>query len=1859
MRLKTLSLIVFLGSLFLFSCNQERRAEKMPASVSTYVYAYTSGVISKTAPIRVRFASAVVTEEEVGEAVDDRILDFTPSISGQAEWEDAQTLLFRPEGELSSGTAYVVRVDLQRVFDKLPAEAHSFEFDFRTRDQSYDVEITGLEAADIQDLSKQELDGYVRTADAAGDEAVEQMLEASQNGRALDIRWLHGGDGQRHDFTVLGIERTESDGSFELSWNGKPIGVSRRDARTIEVPGLGNFKVMSVKVNQGREQFIQLRFSDPLQESQNLEGLISLADQSGSLRFLIEGNQVRVYPSSRLMGEQRVRVSPGIRNINGFKMQSPSEWTLVFEDIEPQVRLVGSGVILPNSEGLILPFEAVSLRAVEVEVFKIYHNNILQFLQSNELSGSYRLREVGRVILRTEVDLSALNPGGTTSEWTRYALDLGALFDADNQAMYQIRIGFRPRHATYFCGEEDTETSDNLTVAEDFVGEDGEIPSMMDSWYGIEGYYDDYDWDHRDDPCQPAYYNSQRFVQRNVLASNLGLIAKGGGDNSYFVAVSDLRTARPVSGATVTFYDYQQQTLITAQTDGEGVARVELSRKPHFLVATQGGEKGYLRLEDGASISLSRFDIAGATPQKGLKGMLYGERGVWRPGDSVYLNFILEDKLDALPENYPITFELIDARGQQQEKRVVGENYNGVYPLHFRTGPDALTGNWIARVRAGGATFDRIIKIETVKPNRLKIDLDFGREILRASDEPVQATLQVDWLHGAPGSNLEAKVEAELRPGRTGFSTYGEYVFDDPARTFWSEPRMIFDGKTNEAGRATFPVDLLNNQNVPGRLTARFSTRAFEPTGEFSSDYFTMPYDPFDSYAGVSIPTNQYGDKRLDVEEPANLGFILVNTDGSPLANRQLEVGLYRVDWRWWWERNQGGLSQYNSANHYNAKERTTLRTNNQGEAQWNVSVDTWGRYLVRVCDPQTGHCSGDFFYAGYPWYDDDGDQRQAAAMLAFSADKEKYNVGETVQLSIPTGEEGRALITLENGTRVVESHWTNASAGENTFTFQTTAEMTPTIYAHVTLVQPHAEKQNDLPIRMYGVIPIAVEDPATHLSPQLQMPDELRPLESFTVEVSEASKKEMTYTLAVVDEGLLGLTRFQTPDPWNTFYAREALGVKTWDLYDEVLGAFGGAMERVLSIGGDGEIVRDGETNQANRFEPVVRHLGPFTLKRGQTAKHEITMPNYVGAVRTMVVASADGAYGNADKTVPVRKPLMVLATLPRVLGPGEQVKLPVNVFAMTPSVKNATIAVEETSGLARLTGAGSQQVDFAQPEDELVTFDFQMAENVGVARFKVTARGGGETASQEIEVQVRNPNPYQSEVYSQVLQAGESWTQGYAGIGMAGTNEAILEVSSLPPIDLGRRLNYLIQYPYGCLEQTLSGGFPQLYAAKLLDLNDQQKEDIPQNIEATINRLKQFQTATGGFAYWPGNSGPDHWSTSYAGHFLLEAKSLGYSVPENLLSRWASFQQKTARTWDPDYGDYSHRSRRSYELMQAYRLYTLALAQKPELGAMNRLRETPELSRVARWRLAAAYALTGRNEVARELVRNTSTEVDDYTEMGYTYGSGLRDRAMILETLTLMGEEEQAMELLMYIAEELSRERWLSTQTTAYALLAIGKLVGEQELGEDFSFSYQLAGQQSVNAGSNSPIMQIDLPADRAAKQLTVNNGSSGVLYARVILRGQPLTGEETDGSNDLRIAVAYRDMEGKPLSPERLPQGSDFIAEVKITHPGVRGIPYQEMALSQVFPAGWEIINSRMDGIERFRDMTTPEYRDIRDDRVNTFFDIREGETHTYRVQLNAAYLGRYYLPAVSCEAMYDRTVYARESGRWVEIVRPENM
>ena len=498
--------------------------------------------------------------------------------------------------------------------------------------------------------------------------------------------------------------------------------------------------------------------------------------------------------------------------------------------------------------------------------------------------------------------------------------------------------------------------------------------------------------------------------------------------------------------------------------------------------------------------------------------------------------------------------------------------------------------------------------------------------------------------------------------------------------------------------------------------------------------------------------------------------------------------------------------------------------------------------------------------------------------------------------------------------------------------------------------------------------------------------------------------------------------------------------------------------------------------------------------------------------------------------------------------------------------------------------------------------------------------------------------------------VEAGKSWNSAIIPVGVAGSNSSTLEVSSIPPINLGFRMRYLIEYPHGCIEQTTSSVFPQLYLDVVKELTDSEKSRTKNNITRGIERLKLFIARDGGFSYWPGDQDSDQWGTTYAGHFLLSAIDKGYYVPDDMIKRWKKYQKNRAAEWRSNLNAGYYNT----DLIQAYRLYTLALAGVPELGAMNRLRELKETTLQAKWMLAAAYAKAGQPEAAQALVANLTTQIKPYQEMSDSYGNDLRDKAIILETLVRLNEKAKAFELVREISKSLSNQNyWMSTQTIAYCLKSIGQFVASEKRG-GLAFTYTYNGK-SINASSQLPLAQVALEIKGVQKNsISLTNSSNGGLFIRVINTGTPSRGNEEAQQSNLVVNTSFTDSKGNGLDITKLEQGTEFYAIVTIKNPGLRGL-YENMALAQVFPSGWEINNLRLTDDEGTEKTDRGEYQDIRDDRVYTYFSLGGGRQRTFRVSLTASFSGTFYLPGVNCEAMYDHSVSAKEKGQVVEVMK----
>ena len=1807
-------------SIILFpSCNRQPEVTSEKVMLE-FVTSHTSGIIHASSPIEVRLAMPLGSGFEIGQVIPSRVLSFKPAISGRAYLRSKFNIGFMPDEPLTNGETYTATLDLKLLYPEQAKDNQKINFSFSVVELDFKLEEMNLTPYSTQSLQWNKVSGSILASDLIDRKVLEGMMKATLDDKKLSVTWDKSAMPPNYQFTIDSVERIKIAQSIKLTWN-IPNSIRSIPPNSFDVPALDQFSLMKINTEEVPEQVIILTFSDPLNPKQNINGLVYFKDQS-AITLTSYNNTIRITPNLHQTEDQVIIVTSGLENRSGAKLGEYLEKIVHFEPAIPEVRFTGTGNILPGEKPWIVPFEVRNLKSVDITIYRIFSDNMLQFLQVNDLNGDYEIYRVGEQIYQGNFPFTGV---GLVNTWdySAYALDLSKYIETQPGAIYRVELSFDRNDVIYPCIED---LDDN------------------------NGYY----WEYRNNPCKSAFYQGydNRFPSKNILASNLGVSIKNSG-NSYQILVNNLMTTEPVSGVKIGFYGQQQQLIVNATTNASGAATV-LVPKPEsavFVVAEHDKEAAYLQLHDGHSLSYSKFDTRGNRRQGGLQGFLYGERGVWRPGDTIFMSLVVEDKGGKLPDNHPVTIELRDPKGKVVQTKTEPTGKNGFYCFALNTTSESETGLYHVRAVLGNAVFTKSLRIENIKPNRLKVELSFPDSLLTKKNNKGEIISR--WLSGGPASDFQAVIDATFKPQRTRFEDYPGYHFDCPSRDFYPETKTVFDGKLDAAGKASFKVDMPTTSNATGMINVNFFTKVMERGGDFSVNQTQMTYSPFETYVGVHLPELPRGSEYLEVDTPLTFDVVTVNRKGVSVNVQGLEVSVYKLEWNWWYGNNgNSNLASYLSSN-YNQRVYSDIINTAAGKANFKIDLHypAWGWYYVEISDPTGGHSAGTRFYMDWPSYYN-RDQREAPgdiSHLSMSTDKPSYLIGDTVNLTMDVPKNARLLVSIESSDTILQSWQQTAGKKEIVVSFVATENMVPNVYASVMVLQPYDQTINDLPIRMYGLANVFVKNPKSILVPVISAPETVKPNSDYVLKITEKLKRQMTYTVAVVDDGLLDLTNYKTPDPHSFFYAKEALGVRTWDDYDDVLGAFGGRILNTMAVGGDGSEEEDenGE-KKANRFKPVVTFLGPFTLKAGATDVHMIHMPNYVGSVRCMVVAADNNAFGDAEKTMLVKQPLMVLATVPRVLGPGEKMEMPVSVFAMEDYIKEVKITVS-TNDLFSVKKS-SKTLNYNKQGEQLAWFTLEIGEKQGVGTIHVEVQSGTENAWYDVEVSVRNPNPVVSRSENHRLLPGADSTYGFPMVGLLDTRQLTMTVSGIYPMNLQSRLSYLSRYPYGCSEQVTSAAFPQLFLGRFMTLNSVQKNRISQNIVMAINKLSSRQLSSGGFVYWPGSYTVNDWVSSYAGHFLLLARDQGYPVSQNRIDNWVSYQSKTANSWMPErMNDYI-----LGDASQGYRLFTLALANQPALSAMNRLAEMPNISEAALVHLAAAYALSGQPEMGKKLLaRKDQSNTNWRNAYNDWYGSSTRDQSFQLLTYLILNDQTKAYAIFGALAKTMGNGGWQSTQSTAFALYAMSEFVGDQPSDSPIKYQYTRGNFKSEKFVLAKPIA-IDTMDGKSETEIKVVNNGSKDLYITFTGSGIPIPAHKIVVEENLWLKIDYFNMKGTALDVDTLRQGKDFYARVTVENSRLYGNVHN-MALSVNLPSGWEIINTRLFDAGSGLKSSSCEYQDIRDDGIDFFFDLSAGQNKEFYILLHATYAGHWFMPASRCEAMYNNEIKAARGGGWVSVKR----
>ncbi len=1835
--------LIFILSVFLVSlvsCGKKHKSGnkdiEYTEDTARIISHLTSGIISSGDRIYLRFVDPVIKEENIGKKIKSKVFSFKPRIKGISKWEDRRTIIFIPDSRLPFHEEYSAKADLKMIssaFDKLLP----VDFSFKTAGREIKTLFGEFFLVNENNPDNLKYTGEIGfTGDIKFETVKDNLSFISQSGE-IPLLWSEKSAGRKFVFTSKTIPRKKKGENFIIKINKSGTGISEDVVKKIRLEPLTKFKIANViKFDKGQEPGLEIRFSHKLKKGQDIKGLVSI-DPPMKISLKTIGKSIFVGGDFKF-GEQYSAIIKGIRSKWGGKIEKEIKRSVVFEDKKPQISFSSTGIYLPSSENRKIGFRTMNVKKVKIVVKKVFESNLGQFLQEESLSGNknrnsgfdyYEMNRVGVKV--AEQDLSI---GNVKNRWLNNQLDMRNLIAEKDKGLFIIELSFKRKDMLYSGLKKKA------------------------GYYSGKNYYSN--------PNSYGYIYRHGDISKPVLVSDIGLTYKRGG-GEHFVFATNLIDSSPMSGVKITLRTFQNQELASGETDGDGKLFLQkVEGEVFFVEAEKSGQRSIIKPSE-MGWNLSSFDTGGVISRTdSTRAFIYTERGVYRPGDPINLSVIARNNDGSFPENHPATLELFNPRNQLVKKIVEKNSIDGFYNFKLKTSENDLTGNWRAKLTLGSSHFFHTLKIETVVPFRLKVRLDPGKTKLNSSDDSLKLALSSNYLFGSPSPFLDTEISVLLRHIPRKFKKFKKYSFSNELRSFKSSDSTLFEGKLDENGKVQVVWKIPNLTNVPSSLRAEITAKVFEKGGRATTGNAYIPIDPYRNYIGLERPSFKYGYSK--VGSPVNINSILVTSDGEPISGRPLKYKIYRNARYWWWEYDnlESFRIRYKKDDYTKIVKEGNITSKNT-PIPIIFTPEQSGEYFIEVEeDMKEGHKAG-FFFSSYFWGESPSNIKDAGSLI-LTTDRKKYKPGDTALISFPKPEKGTLLVTLEKGDRILRS-WVRELKGEDAIgeiKIDVTDKMLPNAYVSVSIVQPHAQTGNDRPLRVYGTIPLMVEEPSTRKNIIINMDDELKSNKEFEISVRTKDKSDVQFTIAVVDEGLLDLTKFNTPDPWKSFFSKQKLGISTFDLFSYVLSVNKGDIFRLFSIGGEMEEGMEEyrssqlEPGKSKRFKAVSMFLGPLRTGKKGEKKVKFRMPDYIGSVRVMVIAADHNSFGKAEKNVPVKTDLMLLPTLPRVLGPGDIVEIPITVFALNEKIRNVNLSIK-TEGDLKVLGKNKKKLVFKETGEKDTSFKIKVENAVGNCKVIFKGESGKFKISRSVDLKIRPSSPRIYESEKKNATPGKSIDFLIPDKGLKGTNRASIVISRKSKLDLEDRLSWLIHYPYGCIEQTVSSVFPQLYLKEFVKDSSIDMDNVDDNINSAIKRLRKFMLPSGGLSYWPGNRDASIWGTNYGLHFIVEAKKRGYNIPNDLINSILRFQRSRALVTT------------DHMLSRIYRLYVLALAGKPQIGPMNLIMENDlkKTTNVERWMLSAAYYLAGKKSVSKKIRKGIETTVSEYKDHGRTFGSSLRDRGIVLEALTLFQDWNKADLVYEEIVRNLSDRYWYSTQTLGYSLLALGKYMLGNKMdfrGDDTPINgYILMPGNKKQTFDFDGLKHTVVIQKGFGKKLTIFIGKKvklGKVYVTLQWNGIPLKSLAKDLSKNLSLDVTWLNEDGRIIDPAFLKQGTVFWGHFKV-RPG----PYAfgnltELALVQVIPAGWEIENTRLSGEENplwmsewklGREMFT----DIRDDRIMWFFDMPGKNTvFDFVLKLNCVSSGKFILPPTIFESMYNNNYRAVKKGMRVEVVSKQS-
>lgn len=1726
-----------------------------------------------------------------------RYIKFEPPIPGKFMWTGKSEITFSPLGALLPATSY--KALLQEDLTKFSAAKFSMSDDPVQFHTPY-LAIYSINTywSLSEELSNQvEVRCQLNFNNPVSPSALKPLLKIQVAGKEMIFRTITQNDAESIEI-AFSYDIQSSDNEARgvvnvgkgLLCTGGNVATTNPIKSEFLIPSKDKLIISATETGFDKGKgFIDVFTSQPL-VAEGLTGFVSV-EPALNLETELLPNGFRV--KAPFLGSQTytLTIKKGLKSMFGRELDDNYTTVVSFTDPLPYISFAEQNAVYLSTRGeRNLGVNIVNVAKVRLSVFKIFENNIQHYIRQgknweynyNEETQEYNDyntwsfdENYGKAVFTKEIQTRSLEKSGNISLLN---VDLNELNFTDSyKGLYLVRV----------------EASDRKYI------QDAQLLSLSD----------------------------------------LGLIVKEGSED-VMVFVNSLRDAKPLKGVKLDFISSNNQKVYTAFTDNSGVAvfknakQVAAGFRLSMVSARYENDFNFI-LFDKTRVETSRFDVGGKrTDNVNYDVFIYGDRDLYRPGDTAFINTIIRTPRWEVVRDIPVKIRLIAPNGREYLNQRLQLNASGAAETKFFIPRQAMTGTYVIELNAANDVLlsSRRISVEEFVPDRIKITAKTNKPIYQPA-EAINIDLLAENLYGTPAGGRRYEMELRLKRKQLTSKALPDYSFAIETKNMPVLASIVKQGNTDTDGKATAILQSAPYRDI-GLLEGKVFTTVFDETGR-----------PVNRLNMIEIPTQQvyFGirnfDTWLSTRKAINLQFAAVDRSGSIVPSAQAKIVIISYTYETVIEKAYG---RYNYVSQ--KKEKIVLaremNITGSGTVLPFVPVQS-GEYEVRIMAPGSENYVSRTFYA-YGWSDTNYASFEVSreGEVTITADKPVYAPGEKARILFKSPFDGQLLIAVEQD-NVLSYKFLELINKSASMELPVTRDHLPNIYIDATAFRKTIDMSIPLTVA-HGVASVKVEDALAKLNVLIQAPEKSRSGIKQTFTVKTAPDAEVT--IAVVDEGILQVTDFKTPDPFDWFYQKRALGVNSFDVYAMLYPE----LRRSSSpAGGEAfDLSRRINPLTGDRVKLISKWSGIRKANSSGECSFTIDIPQFSGALRAMAVAYKGRQFGSAGKIMKVADPVIVSMSLPRFLSPGDKCTVAVSMTNTTNKGAAATIQLS-ASGPATIDGKSLGSANLLSGREEVVLFNVNADKGIGIATVTANVNALGQKFTQQIEIPVRPASGLSFVTGSGSVTAGSSKSFKASGDFFPKGVKSLLLLSKSPVVEFAKNLDYLVLYPYGCLEQIVSSAFPQIYLDDITRLfpsaagrNLNRQGSSGNNVQQAILKVESMQLYNGGLSLWPNGGSADWWASAYAAHFLLEARVAGYEVNQKDLDGLMQFlNQKVKEREMETYFYFENGLRKSRSIPRReilYSVYVLALADKAPVSIMNYYKSlASQLSSESRYLLASAFMLAGDVSSYRSVLPKSFGSEKVISEFGGSYSSYLRDRSLALNALMEVDPNNpQVSELLKSISFEMKNARYYSTQETSFAMLVLGKHARKSAASD---VSAEISADGKVIGKYENKDLQI--PLDISNKSVSITTKGKGDLYYYYEISGVKLIPDKTDEDNHLKVRRRFLDRNGNQYTGNSFVQ-NDLVV-VEITAQAESGSTVENVAITDVLPACFEIENSRLVAEREMgfmKNRSTPEYTDIRDDRIS-FFTTLDGTVKTFYYTVRAVSKGTFIIGAVSADAMYN--------------------